>query len=124
MKCNILVAFLATALPRAVLSAPVPVSMEITGSDRSDYKRFAETVARNEFSTDGRSGYNSVEVAARGITTNAETGGRSGYNSIEVTERDLATNAVTDGRSGYNSVEIVERKVTTDAETNGRSGYN
>jgi hypothetical protein len=54
---------------------------------------------------------------------NFMTDGRSGYNSVEVAEHNGVTSAETDGRGGYNSGST-ETKVTTDAETDGRSGYN
>lgn len=113
-------------LLRGAVSAPVPVSIAAVELGQSGYNHYIGAAARDELSTDGRSGYNSVEVAARGNTADAETDGTSGYNSISIenAERDSTTNAETAGRSGYNSVEVVERTLTTEAETDGRSGYN
>ncbi|KAL1855734.1 hypothetical protein Daus18300_011017 [Diaporthe australafricana] len=121
---TVLVAFVATLLPGAVFSAPFPASVKVKDSVQSGYSSYVGAVARDEFSTDGRSGYNSVDTTARDVITAAETGGRSGYNSVEASARDITTDAETDGRSGYNSIEVAGRDSTTNAETDGRSGYN
>ncbi|KAG6360508.1 hypothetical protein INS49_011570 [Diaporthe citri] len=124
MKSAIILAFVATLLPRGAVSAPVPVSIAAVELGQSGYNHYVSAAARDELSTAGRSGYNSVEVTARDATTAAETDGRSGYNSIDVSTRAVSTGFETDGRSGYNSIEIAERDSTTNAETAGRSGYN
>lgn len=115
---------MAILLSRGAISAPVPASVAAVEPDQSGHNSHVGDVARDELSTAGRSGYNSVETPARDVATANETGGRSGYNSIEVTGRNNAPNAGAAGRSGYNSVEVVERSLTTEAETDGRSGYN
>ncbi|KAI3392364.1 hypothetical protein diail_5844 [Diaporthe ilicicola] len=114
MKCTPLAAVVATLLSRAVLSAPVPASIQVK----------VDAAARDEFSTAGRSGYNSVDTTARDATTAAEADGRSGYNSVDVVSSDSSSGFETDGRSGYNSIEVTERDNTADAGTDGRSGYN
>ncbi|KAH8769960.1 hypothetical protein F5883DRAFT_643297 [Diaporthe sp. PMI_573] len=80
MKCTILVAFVATLLPRAAFSAPVAVSIAAPESGQSGYDSYVGAAARDELSTAGRSGYNSVGTTERKVTTAAETDGRSGYN--------------------------------------------
>lgn len=91
-----------TLFPGAVFSAPFPASIEAKDSIQSGYSSHVGAVARDEFFTDGRSGYNSVETTARDVTTATETNGRSGYNSVEASARGITTDAETDGRSGYN----------------------
>ncbi|KAG8160442.1 hypothetical protein KVR01_009978 [Diaporthe batatas] len=124
MKFTMLAAFVATFLPRAVYTAPIAAPMADPGLAIPVHDSYAGAAARDEVSTAGRSGYNSVDIVTRNDPSGFSTDGRSGYNSVEIVGRNSATNADTAGRSGYNSVGFVERKVTTNAETNGRSGYN
>ncbi|KAH8742951.1 hypothetical protein F5883DRAFT_594617, partial [Diaporthe sp. PMI_573] len=76
----------------------------------SGYESHVGAAARDELSTAGRSGYNSVGTTARRATIATNTDGRSGYNSVDVTSQAGLTDFTTDGRSGYNSVEVAEHK--------------
>ncbi|KAH8759486.1 hypothetical protein F5883DRAFT_682140 [Diaporthe sp. PMI_573] len=124
MKCTIFVAFVATLFPRAAFSAPIAVSIAAIEPGHSGYESHVGAAARDELSTAGRSGYNSVGTTARRATIATNTDGRSGYNSVDVTSQAGLTDFTTDGRSGYNSVEVAEHNGVTSAETDGRGGYN
>ncbi|KAK8120399.1 hypothetical protein PG999_004519 [Apiospora kogelbergensis] len=131
MKTSILSLFivlglngLANALPQPVETYPSFVVRDSHGPAEP------EELLEDQMHTNGRSGYNRVEVRGRsgyhrvgeaGAEGGAKTEDRSGYDQIGKVEAD--------GRSGYNRVGVKGRSGYNSIEadtmgTEGRSGYN